>query len=66
MKATASPNTLYVDRKAMNSARNPFGFGFSGGAGLGSNKARIFRNSSNISSSFTKTVTKNTLEHVNL
>src|SRR4030066_1402851 len=55
MKATARPMTLYFDMKSMNSAHMPFGAGGAGGAGLGSNNARIFFSSSNISSSLTKT-----------
>lgn len=38
MKATAKPNTLYLDMKSINSFHKPFGGGGGGGAGLGSNK----------------------------
>jgi len=51
MKATASPMTLYFERKSMNSARIPFGGG-GGGAGLGSSSSRIRLSSSSIFSSF--------------
>lgn len=40
MKATASPMTLYFDRKSTNSAHMPFG-GCGGGVGLGSRSVRM-------------------------
>ena len=48
MKATASPMTLYFERKSMNSFHNPFG---GGGAGLGSSNSLIPFSSSKILSS---------------
>jgi len=56
MKATASPMTLYFEMKSLNSAHMPFGVG-AAGVGFGSSRARIFRSSSNISSSLTKIIT---------
>lgn len=48
IKATASPITLYFERKFKNSFHKPFG---GGGAGLGSSNSLIRFNSSSISSS---------------
>jgi len=48
MKAMASPSTLYLLRKSLNSFQSPFGGGGGGGAGLASTASRIFFNSSSI------------------
>jgi hypothetical protein len=42
------PSTLYVDRNALNSFINPFGFGGGGGGGFGVSRSVIFFNSANI------------------
>ena len=57
MKPTASPRTLYLDMKSMNSAHSPFGASRAAGAGFGSSSVRIFFSSSSISSSFAKIFT---------
>jgi hypothetical protein len=54
MNATASPKTLYSERNALNSFKNPDGFGDGGG---GSNAFQIFFNSSRISLSLSKMIT---------
>ena len=51
MKATASPNTLYLDMKSRNSFHRPFGGGGGCGGGLGSSKAFISLRTFRISSS---------------
>ena len=57
MNAIANPNTLYFERKSLNSAHKPLGAGGAGGAGSGSRRTRIFFSSSNICSSLAKKFT---------
>jgi hypothetical protein len=60
MNAIASPKILYLDKKSLNSFHNPFG---GVGGGPFSTASLIFRNSTNISSSFDNKATSDAISN---